>query len=78
MMSRRLEAFTKSSSFPPTIKERVPSSAPLTPPETGASNIDIPTLLALLATRLLVSGLMVEESIIKVVLARSSRREEFK
>ena len=48
------------------MKLKVPATAPLTPPETGASIMDKPNASASLETFLAVSGAIVEQSIIKV------------
>ena len=55
-------AASKCLASPPTMKVRVPASAPPVPPETGASSIASPLASASNATSRAVSGSMVEQS----------------
>ena len=56
-------ARAKASASPPTMKVRVPASAPIVPPDTGASIICKPLAAASAATARAVSTSIVEQSI---------------
>ena len=63
MASRMGRLCSKASSGPPTMKLKLPASAPAGPPETGASSIDKPWARAASARSLVLSTSMVEQSI---------------
>ena len=75
---KRGAAFSRSASSPPTIKVRVPNSAPFTPPDTGASSIEIFISFAFFETFLETSGFIVDDSITIVFLLIFSSKPSFK